>query len=78
MVERAIDRTEVYVADELFMCGTGVQIAAVTRVEHRNVGTGKMGEITRTLSQAYHDVVTGRNAKYRHYLTPVYVKEGAR
>jgi branched-chain amino acid aminotransferase len=78
VVERAIDRTEVYVADEMFMCGTGVQIAAVTQVEHRNIGTGKMGEVTRGLSNVFYDVVTGRNAKYRHFLSPVYDKETAR
>jgi len=77
VVERAIDRTEVYVADEMFMCGTGVQIAAVTQVEHRNVGTGKMGEVTRALSSVFYDVVTGRNPKYRHFLSPVYDKEPA-
>ena len=78
VVERAIDRTEVYVADEMFMCGTGVQIAAVTQVEHRNVGTGKMGEVTRALSSVFYDVVTGRNPKYRHFLSPVYDKVTAR
>lgn len=77
VIERAVDRTEVYVADEMFMCGTGVQIAAVTQVEHRNVGTGKLGDVTRALRDLYHDVVTGRNAKYRHYLSPVYSKETA-
>lgn len=78
VVERAIDRTEVYVADEMFMCGTGVQIAAVTQVEHRNVGTGKLGEITRALRDIFYDVVTGRNPKYHHYLSPVYSKEIAK
>lgn len=77
VVERPIDRTEVYVADEMFMCGTGVQIAAVTQVEHRNIGTGKMGEVTRALSNVFYDVVTGRNAKYHHFLSPVYDKERA-
>ncbi|XWX04363.1 branched-chain amino acid transaminase [Aggregatilineales bacterium SYSU G02658] len=72
VVERLIDRTELYVADEAFMCGTGMQIAAVTRVEHRPIGTGQMGEITQALRRLFFDVVNGRHPAYRHWLTPVY------
>lgn len=75
VVERNIDRTEIYLADEIFMCGTGVQIAAVTKVEHRPVGDGKMGNITQKLRDLYFDVVTGRVEKYRDWLAPVYQKE---
>lgn len=75
VVERTIDRTELYVADEAFMCGTGMQIAAVTRVEHRPIGTGQMGEITQALRRIFFDVVNGRHPAYRHWLTPVYAVE---
>jgi branched-chain amino acid aminotransferase len=75
VIERDIDRTEVYIADELFFCGTGVQIAAITQVEHRQIGTGKIGSITRRLHNAFHEVVNGRVAEYRHWLTPVYTEE---
>jgi branched-chain amino acid aminotransferase len=75
VVEREIDRTEVYIADELFMCGTGVQLAAVTRVEHRPIGSGKMGPITQELRTLFFDVVSGRVPKYQHWLTPIYVQE---
>jgi branched-chain amino acid aminotransferase len=75
VVERDIDRTEVYVADEVFLCGTGVQIAAVTRVEHRPIGTGRMGSLTRQLRDLFFDVVAGRVAKYHEWLTPVYMPE---
>jgi branched-chain amino acid aminotransferase len=80
VIEREIDRTEVYIADELFLCGTGVQVAAVTRVEYRSIGSGKIGPISQLLSDLFNNVVTGRVAKYRHWLTPVYVSEtiGAR
>jgi branched-chain amino acid aminotransferase len=78
VVEREIDRTEIYLADELFMCGTGVQIAAITRVEHRDIGTGLMGDITRSLRDVFFEVVTGRLAAYRHWLSPVYTPEKAR
>jgi branched-chain amino acid aminotransferase len=76
--QRKIDRTEVYIADEMMMCGTGMQLAAVTRVEHRNIGTGQMGEITRTLRNLYFDVVAGRVPKYRDWLDPVYLAEGVK
>lgn len=75
VVERDIDRTEIYIADEAFLCGTGVQVAAITRVEHRPVGSGKMGPITQRLRDTFFDVVSGRMPQYRHWLTPVYEKE---
>lgn len=78
VVERNIDRTEIYVADEAFMCGTGVQIAAITRVEHRPVGEGVMGPITTQIRDLYYDIVAGKAAAYRHWLTPIYVKETAK
>ena len=72
VVERNVDRTEVYIADEMIMCGTGVQVAAVTRVEHRPIGSGQMGPITRKVRDLFFDVVRGRVDKYREWLTPVY------
>jgi branched-chain amino acid aminotransferase len=77
VVERSIDRSELYVADELLLCGTGVQIAAVTHVDQRPVGFGKMGPLVSDLRELYFDVVRGRVAKYRHWTTPVYVKEAS-
>ncbi|MDZ4763770.1 MAG: branched-chain amino acid transaminase [Chloroflexota bacterium] len=74
VVERDIDRTEVFISDEVFLCGTGVQMASVTRIEHRQIGTGAMGVITTALRDRFFDVVSGRNAKYRAWLTPVYPK----
>lgn len=75
VVEREIDRTEIYIADEIFLCGTGVQVAAVTRVEHRPVGTARLGTITRHIRDLFFDVVSGRVEKYRDWLTPVYMPE---
>jgi branched-chain amino acid aminotransferase len=72
VVERSIDRTEVYLAEEIFFCGTGVQIAAINKVDHRPVGTGKMGPITGKLRTLYFDVVKGRVPKYREMCFPVY------
>lgn len=78
VVERDIDRTEIYVADEVFLCGTGVQVAAVTQVEHRPIGTLRMGTITRRVRDLFFDVVNGRVEKYREWLTPVYMPEHIR
>jgi len=65
-------RDEVYLADESFMCGTGVQIAAITRIEHRAIGSGSMGDITTRLRDLFFDVVAGKVERYRSWLVPVY------
>ncbi|MEP0761191.1 MAG: branched-chain amino acid transaminase [Chloroflexota bacterium] len=69
---RDIDRTEVFVADEAFFCGTGVQVVAITEVDHRPVGTGKLGPVVRQLRQLYFDLVRGKIARYRTWNVPVY------
>ncbi len=71
-VERPIDRSELYVADEMFFCGTGVQVAAIATVDRRPVGDGKMGPIVKQIRDLYFDVVRGRAPLYRHWCTPVY------
>jgi branched-chain amino acid aminotransferase len=70
--ERRIDRTELYVADEMFLCGTGVQVAPITSVDGRSLSEGKMGELTRTLQDRYLAAVHGEVPEYRDWLTPVY------
>ena len=72
VVERQIDRTEVYICDEFFMTGTAAQITAVTRVDHRPIGSGGMGPVTTQLRGVFEDVVYGRNPEYRHWNVPVY------
>jgi len=78
VVERDIDRTEIYIADEAFLCGTGVQVASITKIEHRLIGSGTMGEITQQIRDLYFDVVSGKVAKYRSWLSPVYQPEAVR
>lgn len=75
--ERQIDRTELYLADEAFLCGTGVQISPIARVDYRPVGTGKMGEATARLRKIFYDIVRGRSPKYREWCTPVYESKEA-
>ena len=59
IVERPIDRSELYVCDELFLTGTAVGVAPVTRVDHRPVGDGAIGAVTRSLRQLYFDATHG-------------------
>lgn len=74
--ERQIDRTELYVADEIFMCGTGAQIAPIISVDHRPVGNGQIGPISSAIQQLYNDVVRGRSSDYRtQWCTPVHAHE---
>jgi branched-chain amino acid aminotransferase len=74
VVERNIDRTELYLADEALLCGTGVQVAGITRVDHRPLGDGRNGAITTQLQKLFLDVVHGRVEKYHNWLLPVYNK----
>jgi branched-chain amino acid aminotransferase len=71
VVERSIDRSELYVADEVFMCGTGAQVAPVVEVDRRTVGDGEPGPLTLRLQDVYRGVVTGADAKYLEWLRPV-------
>lgn len=70
--ERAIDRTELYIADEVFCCGTGVQIVPVESIDNRIIGDGKMGYITKKISDMYFDVVRGKVAKFKEWCMPIY------
>ena len=71
-VERNIDRSEIYIAEEAFFCGTGVQIAAIVEAEHRPVGDGRIGPVVKQLRDLYFSIVRGEVPKYRHWCTPVY------
>jgi branched-chain amino acid aminotransferase len=71
--ERQVDRTELYVADEILLCGTGAQIAPVLKVDHRPIGDGTIGPISKALQQLYFDVVRGHIPDYRaQWCTPAY------
>ena len=72
VVERSIDRTELYHADEVFFCGTGAKIVGVGSVDRRQIGCGGVGPVTGRLQKVYDDIVHGKNDRYSHWLTPVY------
>jgi branched-chain amino acid aminotransferase len=68
-VERSIDRSELYVADECFMTGTAAHVSAVVEVDRRPIGDGRVGPVTAQLQELYFDVVRGKNSKYAHWCT---------
>jgi branched-chain amino acid aminotransferase len=70
--ERPIDRTELYVADEAFFCGTGAEIKPIVEIDRRKVGSGEVGPVAGGLVKLYGDVVRGRAPDYREWCTPVY------
>ncbi len=72
VVERSIDRTELYTCDELFLCGTGAQISPVIEVDHRAVGSGSVGEVTQELQHIYFAACRGDDPKYSDWTIPVY------
>lgn len=69
VVRRKITRDEVYVANEAFMTGTAAEVTPVRDIDSRIIGCGSRGPITEKLQSAYFDVVTGKNEKYKKYLT---------
>ena len=72
VVERSIDRTELYLADEVFLTGTGAEISPVTRADHRAIGDGRIGPIAAELRARYMETVSGRVARHRAWCRPVY------
>lgn len=70
-LERSIDRSELYVADECFMTGTAAHVAPVIEIDRRKVGDGKIGPVTKKLQQLYFDVEQGKNDRYMHWCTAV-------
>jgi len=69
-VQREIDRTELYIADEVFMTGTAAHLTPVVEVDRRSVGTGRPGPITSKLSELFYDCIRGKSEKYQNWCTP--------
>lgn len=70
LVQREIDRTELYIADEVFMTGTAAHLTPIVEVDRRPVGTGSPGPITSQLSALFYDCIRGKSEKYRDWCTP--------
>lgn len=71
VVERSISRTELYVADEVFFCGTGAQISPVIEIDNKKIGNGEVGPITSRIKDIYFDAVRGEVERYRGWVVPI-------
>jgi Branched-chain amino acid aminotransferase/4-amino-4-deoxychorismate lyase len=71
VIERSIGRTELYLADEAFYCGTAMEIIPITSIDQKVIGSGKPGGTTVEIQKAYDNIIFGRNEKYIHWLTSI-------
>ena len=72
---RRIPREMLYIADEIFLTGTAAELTPVREVDHRQIGEGRRGPVAEELQKAFFDVVTGKDRKHKHWLTPVPMKK---
>lgn len=72
VVERTIDRTELYTCDEAFLCGSAMEMTPVLTIDKYTVGNGENGTITTRLHKLYLDTVTGNNEMFKDWVTPIY------
>lgn len=70
--KRAVDRSELYIADEIFLCGSSVQIAPAIEVDHRKIGDGRPGPVTLKLKKVYDEIGHNNSPKFKDWLTPVH------
>jgi branched-chain amino acid aminotransferase len=71
VVERNIDRTEIYQADEVFLVGTGAEVSPVTEIDKRTVGSGNIGPVSDKIRDIYSKLVHGELKNYMHFLTKI-------
>ncbi|MEP7378640.1 MAG: aminotransferase class IV, partial [Chloroflexota bacterium] len=71
-VVRSVDRSELYGCDEAFLCGTGAQLSPIVEIDHRSVGNGEVGPITKQLTKLYFDTVRGKMPAHSDWVTPIY------
>ena len=71
-IERQVDRSELYSAEECLFTGTAAHITPIGEIDHRQIGSGEPGEITKRLQEIYFEVIKGNNPKYLDWCTPVY------
>ena len=72
VIERSVGRSELYLCDEAFLCGTGAQVSPIIEVDRRPLSDGKIGPLTAKIQQLYFQVVKAEHEKYQHWCTPVY------
>jgi len=71
VIEQMISRDQLYIADEVFVCGSAAECIALREIDFRVIGSGKMGSVTRLIQQAYQAAIHGKMSKYTGWLTPV-------
>jgi len=71
VIEKRITRDEIYCADEAFFTGTAAEVTPIRELDNRTIGAGSRGPVTEKLQSLFFDVVGGKSAKYKHWLTPV-------
>ena len=74
VVERRITRSELYLADEIFLTGTAAHVTPVGQIDNRDIGAGDVGPVTKAIADRYAQVIKGSDPKYRHWCTPVAVQ----
>ena len=73
---KRLTRDDIYIADECFFTGTAAEVTPIRELDSRVIGAGKAGPVTKKLQKAFFDVVTGKDKKHAHWLTPVPMKKG--
>jgi len=76
VIAKRLTRDDIYIADECFFTGTAAEVTPIRELDGRIIGAGKAGPVTKKLQKAFFDVVTGKDRKHRHWLTPVPMKKG--
>lgn len=70
---RDVDKTELYFADEIFLCGSAAELTPIISVDKFQIGEGSVGRLTKSLLEEYHKIVSNQNPKFSHWLTPIYI-----
>jgi branched-chain amino acid aminotransferase len=77
VMERDLDRTELYLAEEVFICGSGLEVAPVLSVDRHPINGGRPGEMTLAIRESYLKAARGEDTRYRDWITPVYAPAAA-
>ena len=75
VVETSISRDQLYVADEVFVCGTAAEVIGLSEIDFRVIGEGKTGPVTREIQKAFHDAIHGKDPRYEHWVDYVNGRE---
>jgi branched-chain amino acid aminotransferase len=71
VIEEAISRDQLYIADEVFVCGTAAEVVGLREIDFRVIGDGKTGPVTRAMQEEFHALVAGRHARSAQWFAPV-------